>query len=40
METNLRELLANNSRRPFYAFLIAQLFNILVTLAIAYVLFG
>jgi uncharacterized integral membrane protein (TIGR00698 family) len=40
LETNLRELLANNSRRPFYAFLIAQLFNILVTLAIAYVLFG
>jgi hypothetical protein len=25
---------------PFYAFLIAQAFNILVTLAVAYVLFG
>ncbi len=40
LETNFRELFAKNSRRPFYAFLIAQLFNILVTLAVAYVLFG
>jgi uncharacterized integral membrane protein (TIGR00698 family) len=40
LETNFRELFTKNSRRPFYAFLIAQLFNILVTLGIAYVLFG
>ncbi len=40
LETNFRELFAKNSRRPFYAFLIAQGFNILVTLAVAYVLFG
>jgi uncharacterized membrane protein YadS len=40
LETNFGELFAKNSRKPFYAFLIAQLFNILVTLGIAYVLFG
>lgn len=40
LETNFRELFAKNSRRPFYAFLIAQGFNILVTLGVAYVLFG
>jgi uncharacterized integral membrane protein (TIGR00698 family) len=40
LETNFRELFTKNSRRPFYAFLIAQAFNILVTLAVAYLLFG
>ncbi|HEX8531915.1 MAG TPA: putative sulfate exporter family transporter [Cytophagales bacterium] len=40
LETNFRELFTKNSRTPFYAFLIAQLFNIVVTLAVAYVLFG
>ncbi|RYY55034.1 MAG: putative sulfate exporter family transporter [Chitinophagaceae bacterium] len=40
LETNFAELFRNNSRKPFYAFLIAQLFNIMVTLAIAYLLFS
>jgi len=40
LETNFRELFAKNSRRPFYAFLIAQGFNILVTLGVASLLFG
>jgi uncharacterized membrane protein YadS len=40
LETNFRELFTKNSRKPFYAFLIAQAFNILVTLAVAYLLFG
>ena len=40
LETNFAELFKQNSRKPLYAFLIAQLFNIFVTLAIAYLLFG
>lgn len=40
LETNFAELFKQNSRKPFYAFLIAQLFNIFVTLAIAFLLFG
>ncbi|MBD0256044.1 MAG: putative sulfate exporter family transporter [Cytophagales bacterium] len=40
LETNFSELFTKNSRKPFYAFLIAQAFNILVTLAVAYLLFG
>jgi uncharacterized integral membrane protein (TIGR00698 family) len=40
LETNFGDLFARNSRKPFYAFLIAQLFNILVTLVIAFFLFG
>ena len=40
LETNFAELFQQNSRKPLYAFLIAQLFNILVTLLIAYFLFG
>ncbi len=40
LETNFGELFTKNSRKPFYAFLIAQAFNILVTLAVAYALFG
>lgn len=40
LETNFADLLRHNSRRPLYAFLIAQGFNIVVTLAIAWVLFG
>ena len=39
LETNFRELFRNNSRKPFYAFLIAQGFNIIVTLVVAYLLF-
>ncbi len=40
LETNFRELLQLNNQKPLYAFLIAQLFNILVTLVIAMILFG
>lgn len=40
LETKFADLFRQNGRRPLYAFLIAQLFNILVTLAIAYLLFG
>ena len=40
LETNFKDLLANNSRKPLYAFLIAQLFNVIVTLAIAFLLFS
>ncbi len=40
LETNFTELFKQNSRKPFYAFLIAQVFNIFVTLVIAYFLFG
>ncbi|HEX2536393.1 MAG TPA: putative sulfate exporter family transporter [Chitinophagaceae bacterium] len=40
LETNFADLWRHNSKRPLYAFLIAQLFNILITLGIAYVLFG
>ncbi len=39
LETNFRDLLQLNNRKPLYAFLIAQLFNILVTLVIAMLLF-
>lgn len=40
LETNFRELLGNNNAKPFFAFLTAQLFNVLVTLAVALWLFG
>ncbi|OIV39641.1 YeiH family protein [Flavobacterium johnsoniae] len=40
LETNFKDLLSNNSRKPLYAFLIAQLFNVIVTLLIAFLLFG
>lgn len=40
LETNFRDLLGNNSIKPFWAFLIAQSFNILVTLVVAWWLFG
>lgn len=40
LETNFKDLFAENSKQPFYAFLIAQAFNIVVTLVIAYFLFG
>jgi len=40
LETNVKDLLGNNNIKPFWAFLIAQLFNILVTLAVAWWLFG
>jgi len=40
LETRLSDLINTNSRKPLYAFLTAQLFNILVTLVVAYLLFG
>ncbi|WPO78739.1 YeiH family protein [Flavobacterium sp. KACC 22761] len=40
LETNFKDLFANNSRKPLYAFLLAQLFNVIVTLIIAFFLFG
>lgn len=39
LETNFADLLHTDNRKPLYAFLIAQGFNILVTLIIAYLLF-
>lgn len=39
LETRLADLLNADNRKPLYAFLIAQTFNIFITLAIAYVLF-
>lgn len=39
LETKFSDLINTNSRKPLYAFLIAQLFNILITLVIAFMLF-
>lgn len=39
LETNFRDLFNKDSRKPLYAFLIAQTFNIFITLVIAYYLF-
>jgi uncharacterized integral membrane protein (TIGR00698 family) len=39
LETNFAELFGKNSKKPFYAFLIAQGFNVVVTLIIAFILF-
>ena len=40
LETKFSDLFNSGSRKPLYAFLTAQTFNILVTLIIAYFLFG
>lgn len=40
LETNFSDLLKTSNRKPLYAFLISQLFNILITLVIAYLLFS
>lgn len=40
LETNFKDLFSNNSKKPLFAFLIAQLFNIIITLIIAFILFG
>lgn len=40
LETKFSDLFNSNSTKPLYAFLIAQGFNILVTLVLAYFLFG
>ncbi|WP_423148189.1 YeiH family protein [Rubrolithibacter danxiaensis] len=39
LETKFSDLVKSNNRKPLYAFLIAQTFNILITLLIAYILF-
>jgi uncharacterized integral membrane protein (TIGR00698 family) len=40
LETNFKDLFQRNSKKPLYAFLIAQLFNVIITLLIAFLLFG
>ncbi len=40
LETNFKELFSYNNKKPFYAFLIAQGFNVILTLIIAYFLFS
>jgi len=40
LETNFADLFSKQSKRPFYAFLIAQTFNVFITLIIAFYLFG
>ncbi|QMU29704.1 putative sulfate exporter family transporter [Adhaeribacter radiodurans] len=40
LETNFADLFNKQSKKPLYAFLIAQTFNIFITLVIAFVLFG
>ena len=40
LETNFKDLFSNNSKKPLYAFLIAQLFNVIITLIIALLLFS
>jgi uncharacterized integral membrane protein (TIGR00698 family) len=39
LETNFADLFKQNSKKPLYAFLTAQLFNILITLVVAWILF-
>ncbi|NGM60741.1 putative sulfate exporter family transporter [Sphingobacterium sp. SGG-5] len=40
LETNFKDLFSHNNKKPLYAFLIAQSFNIIVTLIVAMILFG
>jgi hypothetical protein len=40
LETKFSDLFNTSSQKPLYAFLIAQTFNVLVTLVIAYLLFS
>lgn len=40
LETRFSDLFNSSSQKPLYAFLIAQTFNVLITLAIAYLLFS
>lgn len=39
LETNFKDLFVQDNKRPLYAFLIAQTFNVIITLLIALVLF-
>lgn len=40
LETKFSDLFNSESKKPLYAFLIAQTFNVFITLAMAFVLFG
>lgn len=40
LETNFKDLLQESNQKPLYAFLIAQGFNIVITLILAYLLFS
>ena len=40
LETNFKQLFSQQNKKPMYAFLAAQLFNVVLTLVVAYVLFG
>ncbi len=40
LETKFKDLIDSSNQKPLYAFLIAQLFNVIVTLILAYLLFG
>jgi uncharacterized integral membrane protein (TIGR00698 family) len=40
LETKFSDIFNAGSQKPLYAFLVAQLFNILITLLLAYLLFG
>lgn len=40
LETNFKDLFQHNNRKPLYAFLVAQSFNIVITLLIALLLFN
>ena len=40
LETNFKDLLQESNQKPMYAFLIAQGFNIIITLVLAYLLFS
>ncbi|MDR0394298.1 MAG: YeiH family protein [Tannerella sp.] len=40
LETNFKSLFNSENRRATWAFLIAQLFNVLITLLVAYLIFG
>jgi uncharacterized integral membrane protein (TIGR00698 family) len=40
LETNFKDLFKNENKKPLFAFLIAQLFNVIITLIIAFLLFG
>lgn len=39
LETNFKELFVHSNKKPLYAFLIAQTFNVIITLLIAVILF-
>lgn len=40
LETNFKDLFVHNNKKPLYAFLLAQTFNVIITLIIAILLFG